>query len=257
MNEYGGGSKGRTWFMAAVLAAFLAGCGSGDEIFGTSGGLGAVSCAGPGPVDMGAAANFGVLVGPAASATLTNNGVATLVNGDVGAAVQTTAPAQGAGFNNYTGTDAPFVAAKAAMLAAIACASGRACTVNYPPGAIDFGGVVGLAPGVHCVVGAMAVNTNLTLTNPGVYIFRSTGALDTVANVTLAFGGSANATNTSVFWVPSGAATLLADNVFIGTIMPDLSAATNLGANTTLVPGRAFSNSAVTLNTNTITRPTP
>ena len=212
------------------------------------------SCAGPGPVDMGAAASFGVLVGPAGGATLTNNGLLTMVNGDVGAASQTTAPAQSAGYTNYTGTAAPYVAAKAAMLTAIGCASTRACTVSYP-GATDFGGMT-LAPGVHCVTGNMSVGSNLTISTPGVYIFKSTGNLMPTPTITMTLGGTANASNTSIFWVPTGWASIGANNVFLGTIMPDASAAITLGANTTLINGRVLSNSDVTLSTNTITIPT-
>lgn len=265
-------TKPLRWSMALLLAAFIAGCGGGgggqDPILGAGAGgpgvgppalpLAPVSCAGPGPVDMGAAANFGVLVGPAGGATLTNNGILTLVNGDVGAASQVTPPALGVGFTNYTGVAPEYVAAKAAMLTAITCASARACSVGAAfnfPAAHDFGGNT-LNPGVYCVTGAMSVGSNLTLTNPGVYIFRSTGALTSSNTITMAFGGIANATNTSIFWVPSGLASIGTDNAFLGTIMPDLSAATTLGANTTLL-GRAFSNSDVTLSTNTITRPTP
>lgn len=254
--------------MALLLAAFVAGCGGGgqDPILGTGAtitagpgpgpgpGPVAASCAGPGPVDMGAATNFGVLVGPAGGATLTNNGLVTTVNGDVGAASIVTAPTVGPGFTIYTGVDAPYVAAKAAMLAAIVCASGRTCDFNYP-GATDFATVVGLTAGVHCVVGAMSVGSNLTLSNPGVYIFRSSGNLTSANTINLTFGGTANATNTSIFWVPTGFASIGADNAFLGTIMPDGSAATTLGANTTLLPGRAFSNSDVNLTTNTITIP--
>lgn len=255
--------------MAILVAALVAGCGGGggqDPILGVGAGvatptpgsiLPGATCGVAGtPVDMGAAANFGVLVGPAGAATLTNNGLATLVNGDVGAASQVTPPALGPGFTNYTGVDAPYVAAKAAMLAAITCASARPCDFNYGA-ATDFATVVGLAPGVHCVTGGMSVGSNLTLSTPGVYIFRSTGALSTANTINLAFGGTANDTNASVYWVPTGAAAIGTNNAFLGTIMPDASAATTLGANTTLLPGRAFSNSAVTLNTNTITRPTP
>ncbi|MHB8907620.1 MAG: Ig-like domain-containing protein, partial [Syntrophales bacterium] len=216
------------------------------------------SCAGPGPVDMGAAASFGVLVGPAGGATLTNNGLLTTVNGDVGAASEVTAPTITAGFFNYTGVDAPYVAAKAAMLTAISCATARPCGVGaaFNFGADhDFGGDT-LAPGVYCVTGGMSVGSNLTLSTPGVYIFRSTGALTSANTITVAFGGTANATNTSVFWVPTGAASIGTNNAFLGTIMPAASAATTLGANTTLL-GRAMSNSDVTLSTNTITRPIP
>jgi len=257
MDKHGSGSKAWMGFTAAVLAAFMAGCGSGDDIFGTSGaggGLGAASCAGPGPVDMGASANFGVLVGPAGGATLTC-ALPLTVNGDVGAASQTCTPTQGAGFNNYTGVDPQFVAAKAAMLTAISCAEARPCNFNYA-GATDLAIAGALAPGVHCVTGAMSVGSNLTLSTPGVYIFRSSGNLTSAATVTLGLGGTANATNTAVFWVPQGFASIGANNNFLGTIMPGLSAASTLGANTTLVPGRVFSNSDVTIGgTSTITIP--
>lgn len=266
MNKINGKSRRLPYLMSLLVASLAAGCGGGggqDPILGVGA---AVATATPGailpgatcavagtPVDMGASANFGVLAGDAGGA-LTNNGLNTLVNGDVGATTQTTPPAQGAGFTNYSAAEAPFVAAKAAMLTAIGCATARPCDFNYLV-ATDFATVVGLAPGVHCVTGAMSVGSNLTLSTPGVYIFRSTNALTSAPTINVGFGGTANATNTSVFWVPRGAASIGANNAFIGTIMPDISAATTLGANTTLLPGRAFSNSAVTLDTNTITIP--
>jgi hypothetical protein len=118
-----------------------------------------------------------------------------------------------------------------------------------------------LAPGVHCVTGAMSVGSNLTLSTPGVYIFRATGALTSAANVIVNFGDSANACNSSVFWVSSGAASNVsigAGNTFLGTIMVgnlgDPGAAT-LGANTTLIDGRVLSTNAVTLGGNQITIP--
>ena len=211
------------------------------------------SCDGPGPVDMGAATSFGVL----AKFSLTNNGNATMVNGDVGAASQTTPPAQSGSFVNYTGTAPEYTSALHAVFdagGAVACAKARACTVIYAAGAVDFGGMT-LAPGVHCVTGAMMVNSNLTLITPGVYIFRSTGALTSKNTITVAFGSGLSASNTWVFWVPTGAASIGTDNAFIGTIMPDADAAVTLGANTTLIPGRTLSNSAVTLDTNVITIP--
>ncbi len=213
----------------------------------------AASCNGPGPVDIGAATSFGVLVGPAGGATLTVTNPTT-VTGDTGAASYI--PAVGVSTlvgTKYTGTAPPYVAAKAAMLNAITCASGRPCDFSYT-GVKDFGGSL-LQPGVHCVSGAMAVGTPLTLNNPGVYIFRSTGALTSAPNITVAYGGSANAGNTSIFWVPTGLVTIAADNAFLGTIMPDSSAAITLGANTTLLGGRVLSNSDVTLDKNVIAIP--
>ncbi len=80
MNDYGGGFKARKRFVAAVLAAFLAGCGSGDEIFGTSGGGGGPGPAGPAPA-LGLAASYGI----ASTAGVTNTPTLpiTTVNGDV------------------------------------------------------------------------------------------------------------------------------------------------------------------------------
>jgi hypothetical protein len=215
---------------------------------------GPASCAGPGPVDMGAAGSFGVLVGPAGGATLTITNP-TSVTGNTGAASYV--PAAGVSTlvgTKYTGVDAPYVAAKADMLTAIGCAGARACNFNYGV-ATDFATVVGLAPGVHCVTGAMSVGSNFTISTPGVYIFRSTGALTTAATITVALGGTANAANTSIFWVPTGAVNILANVAFLGTIMPDASAAITLGANTTLLGGRVLSNSDVTLDNNTIAIP--
>jgi hypothetical protein len=74
------GSKTRACVLAAVVA-MLAGCGSRDEVFGTSGAgssLGAGSCA-AGNLPLGSAASFGVLAGTAL--TITNR---TSVTGDVG-----------------------------------------------------------------------------------------------------------------------------------------------------------------------------
>ena len=137
------------------------------------------------------------------------------------------------------------------METAIGCATARACNVNYA-GATDFAAQVQpLAAGVHCVTGAMSVGSNLTLSNPGVYIFRSTGALSSANTITVAFGGTANAANTSVFWVSSGAASgaaIGATNIFLGTIMVGLPGAITVGDNTTLLSGgRLLSSSAVTL----------
>ncbi|MBI3525759.1 MAG: Ig-like domain-containing protein [Betaproteobacteria bacterium] len=204
---------------------------------------------------LGRAANFGVLVGQSGSATLTNNGLATTVNGDVGATTQTTSPTLGSGYTNYQLVgDAAYQNALTDMTAAITNINGRTCDFNYGV-ATDFGGLT-LAPGVHCVAGAMSVGSTLSLSTPGNYYFRSTGGLTSASTITVQFTGTANAANTSVFWVPVGGATLNANNTFIGTILSSTAAIT-LGANTTLLPGRVMSGSAVTLSTNTITRPFP
>ena len=261
MNEYGGGFEARAWFMAAVIAALLAGCGSRDEIFGVAGGgggLGAGSCA-AGNLPLGSAASFGVLAGTAL--TITNP---TSITGDVGSPSITPAAGPstlvGTMYDSSPASELTVIStAVTDMQTGIGCALARPCTFNYFV-ATDFGGMT-LAPGVHCVAAAMSVGSNLTLSTPGIYIFRSTGALTTAASVVVAFGGAANAGNTGVFWVSTGPASNVsigATNVFLGTIMVgnlgDPGAAT-LGANTTLLPGRVLSTNAATLSTNTIAIP--
>ena len=259
MNRFERFSGYRGFAALLVAVAFLAGCGSEDEVLGGRGGSGGGVGGGPGAVascavgnlPLGTAATYAVLAGTAL--TVTNP---TSVTGDVGSPSITPAggPIPLTGTLHDSGTDpAPGVieAAVGDMQTAIGCAGSRACTFNYGA-ATDFGGMT-LAPGVHCVAGGMSVGSNLTLSTPGVYVFRSSGTLTSAPTVTVAFAGAASAANTSVFWVPSGAS-IGATNTFLGTIMVDPGAIT-LGAGTTLQPGRVLSSSAVTLDTNTIAIP--
>ncbi len=100
MNEYGSGFKTRTWFMAAVLGAFMAGCGSGDDIFGTTGSGGGPGPAGAGP-NLGAAGALGGFSG-GGTAGATNQGILTQINGGN---MATTATATGSvtGFHDSAG----------------------------------------------------------------------------------------------------------------------------------------------------------
>jgi len=83
MDKYGSGSKAGMWFLAAVLAAFMAGCGGGDEIFGTTGGGGVGGSPGPAGAApaLGAAAPFGGFGG---NAGMTNEGINTVITGAQG-----------------------------------------------------------------------------------------------------------------------------------------------------------------------------
>ncbi len=215
------------------------------------------SCAGPGPLPLASATNFAVLAGTAL--TLTNPQV---ITGDIG----TTSTTPAAGPSTHNGTLYDTGAAELAVVAAavtdmetgVACALGRGCDFNYA-GPTNFTTAMGLLPGVHCVVGAMSVGA-LTFSVPGTYIFRATGSLTSAATITVNYGGAANATNSPVFWVSSGAASAVsigATNTFLGTVMcAPCAAGAVLGANSTMVPGRLLSSAAVTLNgTNTITIP--
>lgn len=218
------------------------------------------SCA-AGALPLGSAAVFGVLGGTAL--TIANP---TSVTGNVGSPAITPAAGPstlvGTMYDSSSASDLTVIAnAVQDMQTAVGCAVVRPCDFNYAA-ATDFGGMM-LAPGIHCVSGEMSIGSNLTLSTPGVYIFRATGALTSVANVVVNFGGTANACNSSVFWVSSGAGSNVsigAGNTFLGTIMVgnlgDPGAAT-LGANTTLLNGRVLSTNAVTLGGNQITIPIP
>jgi hypothetical protein len=252
------------WFTVSLMAGLMAGCGGGGDdgkIFGTgagvgssgstSGGLAAGTCA-SGSLPLGTAASFGVLGGTTLS--ITNP---TSVTGDVGSPSITPAGGPstlvGTMYDSTPASDLTVIAnAVSDLQTGITCATGRTCDFNYAA-ATDFGGQT-LAPGVHCVAAAMSVGSNLTLSTPGVYIFRATGGLTSASTVTVAFGGTANASNTAVFWVSTGAASIGATNTFLGTLMADPAAIT-LGANTTLLNGRVLSGSAVTLDNNQIAIP--
>jgi hypothetical protein len=216
------------------------------------------------PLPLGTANSYAVLAGTAL--TLTNPQV---ITGDVGSPSITPAggPSTLIGTMHDAGTDPnPGVIQTAVtdMQTAFTCATvTRACSVGAAfnfAAAQDFAALPQpLAAGHYCVTGAMSVGSNLTLTNPGIYIFQSTGALDTaVGPITVSYGGAATSANTSVYWVPGGIATLQANVTFLGSILSN-AAAINVGANSTLIPGRVLSGAAVNLTggTNTITRPVP
>ncbi len=119
-------------------------------------------------------------------------------------------------------------------------------------------------PGCYKSSGTMDItlSTTVTLNGPGVYIFKSGGALTTGANSVVALTNGALAQN--VYWIPGGAATIGANSAtsptptFVGNIIEDALGATgiNLG-HFVNIRGRllAFGHT-VTTDSNTITVPT-
>jgi len=196
-------------------------------------------------LDLGRAASFGVL---AATSITNNSGGTTLIMGDVGSPSQTTDPVVGPGFVNLK-SGAVLDGALADLQVAITDGKGRSCDVNFPSG-IDLGGLT-LAPGVYCYAGAINITGTLTLSGPGVYIFRTALTLNATANAIVALTNGASAD--SVYWLPSGPSTLGANGVFKGSILAQ-SAAITVGDNTTLLNGRVLSGAAVTLRNNKITK---
>lgn len=224
MDKHGSGSKASMWLMAAVLAVFVAGCGSGDEIFGTGGASGS-GPAGPAPA-LGAAAPFGGFGG---GAGMTNTGTLTVITGAQGQPVSigttgasttvtgfhdTSVPytpppaATGCSYTETTlnigrvdgtiNTDAPpptvscplegtaATKATADAAAAAALAAFNDLSPASRPGATDPGANLG----------------GLTLA-PGIYATASGAFLITGSDLTLDAGGNANAV-----WVFQAASSL-------------------------------------------------
>jgi hypothetical protein len=199
---------------------------------------------------LGLASSYAVL-----ASTFTNTSAGTTINGDIGF---TTGPAVTPGGTraNY-GTAAPYASAGSDQGSALSALNSQACTFTFASGAINLStdtthGAIGVyTPGVYCVSGAMNVGGPLTLNGSGTYIFRSTGALTTMANAAVTLSG---ASVCDVFWTPAAATTLAANTVFKGTVISN--AGITIGANTNWV-GRALSfGGTTTSDTDTISAPT-
>lgn len=117
-------------------------------------------------------------------------------------------------------------------------------TGTFPPGCYSSGGAMSIATG-----------TTVTLSGPGVYIFRSGGALNGGANsiVTLADGACAS----DVFWAPNGATTIGANATFVGSIIEPAGAGSDITiGDTTTILGRALAaGNTVTIAKDAITVP--
>jgi len=203
---------------------------------------------------LGAAATFGVL-----SSTYTNPIGPATINGDLGYTTPPVVPAiLGVGSSIHTPlSDSPagsvYLAAGTAQANALIALNGgvnAACDWSFPPGDIDLSidisrpgpAVPGVyPPGVYCITGAMSVGTVITLDGAGTYIFRSTGALNTVANSIVTLAGTPAASACDVFWAPNGATTINADSTFIGTVIPVAQDITVYGGVATSWIGRALS----------------
>jgi Ice-binding-like/IPTL-CTERM motif len=113
-------------------------------------------------------------------------------------------------------------------------------------------------PGCYSSTGAMSVGTTVTLNGPGVYVFRSGGALNSAANSLVTLAGGACASD--VYWAPVGLTTLGANAAlsptptFVGSILDAAGITIGHFANLT---GRALAfGGTVTTDANTITVPT-
>lgn len=200
---------------------------------------------------LGDALNYSILAD-----TYTNTSAGTTINGSVGFS---TGPAVSpAGLHANYGSGAPYANAGINQATALSSLNSQLCTFTFASGAIDLAtdtthGPIGVyTPGVYCIDGAASIGTaGITLSGSGTYIFRMTGALDTVDNSAVLLLGSSAC---DVWWTP-GAATTLGDNsTFVGNNID--AAGITLGNNVNWA-GRAlaFGGTVTTILNDTITVP--
>jgi hypothetical protein len=211
----GSGLKARIWCMAAVLAVFAVGCGSGDEIFGSgAGGGGSPGPAGAAPA-LGAAGAFGGFGG---GAGMTNQGTSTVITGAQGQPVSigtTGASTTMTGFHDLSVPYTPPAAATGCSYTEtvlnIGVVNGTIITDAPPPtitcplegtlatkATADAAALAALAAFNDLAgrPGALAIPAQLggTTLAPGIYNTASGAFLLTgAADLTLDAGGNANA----------------------------------------------------------------
>lgn len=230
-------------------------------LFGTTGLAAAISsvllAAGPsqaattldGPIDLGAAATFGVL----GASTVTNTGPS-VINGDIGVSPGTSITGFSAPPNGtFTGTahvaDAVAAQAQSDLTTAFNAAASLTPTTS---GLADLTGL-SLTPGVYAG-GELSLSGNLTLDGSAssVWVFQAESTLITSSASSITLTGGATACN--VFWQIGSSATLADNSLFVGTIMAQqsITAVTNAS-----IEGRLLARTgAVTLDTNQVTVPT-
>jgi cell division septation protein DedD len=199
-------------------------------------------------VPLGTADSFAVLAG----AGITNTGPTTL-NGDLGTFPTTTIT--GSASLTITGTnhngDSVTQQAKTDLVTAYNNAAGQGPT---SPIAADLGGQT-LTPGVYNSASSIGLTGALTLNaggNPNaVFVFQAGSTLTTASGSSVNLTNGAQACN--VFWQVGSSATIGTGSAFRGTVIALTSITLTTGAT---VEGRVLArNGAVTLDTNTITRP--
>ena len=199
------------------------------------------------PVGLGTAGSFAVLAG----STVTNTGPS-VINGDLGVSPGTSITGFPPGLVNGTQHSADAVALQAQKDLTIAYndAARRAPTATVTA---DLGGQT-LVAGVYTGT-TLSLTGTLTLDAQGnpnaVFIFQSAKTLITASASRIVLINGANPCN--VFFQVGSSATLGTNSVFVGTILALTSITANTGAT---VAGRLLArNGAVTLDSNTITRP--
>ncbi len=257
-----------SWLVAILLAASVAGCGTGNDA-GSAGGPPTAAGAGtgvgglgrgPSPVSLGAAGNYVIL----AQSAITDAG-ASPITGNVGLS-----PAAGSFIGltcaqvtgaihavDATGPVPCAVPSAVALTAAIGAkdlaytdATGRA--PDYTElGAGNIGGL-NLGPATYKWGTGVMIPTNVTLTGGAndVWIFQVAQGLTVSPGAQIILAGGALPQN--IFWATFAAADLDTTTQFKGILLSKTSVAMRTGAS---IDGRLYAGTAVTLQGNAVTQP--
>jgi hypothetical protein len=211
-----------------------------------------VTGAAQGAVNLGTADPFAVL----ANTTVTNTGSST-INGDVGLYPGTSVT----GFTSVTLNGTLHVTDAVAQQGLIDATTAYGVLRGRTPCTDLTGQVLGqtvgtaatpLLPGVYCFSSSAQLTGDLYLSGGGEYIFQIGSTLTTASGSRVILQSGAEACN--VFWQVGSSATLGTNSSFAGTIIANTAITANTGA---VIEGRLFAlTAAVTLDANTITRPT-
>ncbi len=133
-------------------------------------------------------------------------------------------------------------------------AAGRTNPTATELGAGNIGGLT-MTPGLYKWSSGVTIPTDLTLDclgdASGVFIFQIAGTLDISSATSVILSGSCQEAN--IFWQVADTTTLGTTSVFSGTILDMTLIEMNTGA---VLNGRAYAQTAVTLQANTISTPT-
>jgi hypothetical protein len=203
-------------------------------------------------VALGAAGSFAILAG----STVTNTGP-TILNGDLGVSPGTAVTGFPPGSVNGSihAGDSDAALAKLALTTAYNDAAGRSTAPITVAG--NLGGMT-LAPGLYKSGESLEISSgDLTLDAKGdangAFVFQMGSTLTTTVGRKIILSGGAKATN--VYWQVGSSATLGVSSIFKGNILADQSITLETGAT---MEGRALTRiGAVTLDSNTVTVPTP
>lgn len=211
---------------------------------------------GPEGIDLGSAGNFAILAGSGIS----NTGVSTMINGDVGSFPTATINGLLSGNVNgtlFTSADPIVGLAKTDLTTAFNDAQSRSLDAISLPGQI--GGLT-LAPGLYVNsttsgISGTGPNGILTLDAGGnanaVWIFKVGSTFITDAGTSIVLAGGAQAKN--IYWSVGTSATLGTNSIFYGNILADQAITLTTGATLT---GRALTRiAAITLDSNSVTKP--